>query len=510
MILGGVTSPLQALTPYKRRWAITKNGDLLRNLYNHITAKGWESIKISKVKAHITEEMVEKDEYTREEKEGNDGGDEAANFGAKDMQPEEATLAGFYSRRHWRYQKFMARIQNFIIKMRTAMKEERKNLKKQENPMQDEEKEKIAIPIKLDYEEDDKASRHLNIRKVEKHDEKEEEEKVEMEKVRCFLTHMKWQQEQRQTGGITWLELYILSILHGGKVKLLSPCSQTRTVSLQTAIKNFKRRTRKVALHCVRKEDEWNFHTCNARRNRLETIAISNKHAAIKGMPQMSDEDARRISSAILAMRGVNQRKKKQAHQDGNLKLHRRPLAYKGLSRAWLRNFTNIKDEEDWTKAPMTADEPSEAKRPLNQIGCPECGHRQDSANNKFRAKTGFGQMTCQRCRRITKSSNWRCDCGIEWHRCQMHVHKECLKERSLSTVSLQKGVGSNKSNMGTDEPPPKKARYAWDGIAISAQSDSSTRLNRISLAPEKCPKLAERFPHLVKAAVPTKGDCVR
>ena len=39
MILGGVTSPLQAQTPYKRRWAITKNGDLLRNLYNHIAAK---------------------------------------------------------------------------------------------------------------------------------------------------------------------------------------------------------------------------------------------------------------------------------------------------------------------------------------------------------------------------------------------------------------------------------------------------------------------------------------
>ena len=98
-----------------------------------------------------------------------------------------------------------------------------------------------------------------------------------MEKVRCFLTHMKWQQQQRERGGITWLELYILSILHGGKVQTdPGPSSQARTVSLQSAIKNFKRRTRNVAMHCVKKEDEWNFHTCEARRSRLEAIAISN------------------------------------------------------------------------------------------------------------------------------------------------------------------------------------------------------------------------------------------
>ena len=91
----------------------------------------------------------------------------------------------------------------------------------------------------------------------------------------------------------------------------------------------------------------------------------------------MSEEDARRINSAILAMRGVNQKKKKkQAHQDENLKLHRRPLAYKGLSRAWPRRLAIVKDEDDWPKAPMTEDEPDKAKVPSNQIGCPECSYR--------------------------------------------------------------------------------------------------------------------------------------
>ena len=58
-------------------------------------------IRISKVKAHITDEMVEKEEYSKEEKDGNDGGDEAADISAGGLQPEEAALASFYARRHW-------------------------------------------------------------------------------------------------------------------------------------------------------------------------------------------------------------------------------------------------------------------------------------------------------------------------------------------------------------------------------------------------------------------------
>ena len=102
-----------------------------------------------------------------------------------------------------------------------------------------------------------------------------------------------------------------------------------------------------MALHCVAQQDEWQFQTCQARSNRLE-------------------DDARTVTAAILAMRGVNQKKQKLIHQDGNLTLHRRPNAYKGLSRAWLRNYESVKDVEDWTRNPKTIDEPDVAKIPLN------------------------------------------------------------------------------------------------------------------------------------------------
>ena len=66
-----------------------------------------------------------------------------------------------------------------------------------------------------------------------------------------------------------------------------------KTVSLQTAIKLFKKRLRKVALHCVTKQDEWFFQTCQARSNRMGDFAIPNRHAAIRGMPKLSEEDAK-------------------------------------------------------------------------------------------------------------------------------------------------------------------------------------------------------------------------
>ena len=119
----------------------------------------------------------------------------------------------------------------------------------------------------------------------------------------------------------------------------------------------------------------------------MEQLAIANRHAAIRGMTKMSQEDARKVTAAILAMRGVNQRRQKQKHQDGNLRLHRRPLAYKGLSRAWLRNFTMAKEGDDWTKGPMHEEGIEVAPTPLNQVKCPKCRYVQDTANHKLKAK---------------------------------------------------------------------------------------------------------------------------
>ena len=63
-----------------------------------------------------------------------------------------------------------------------------------------------------------------------------------------------------------------------------------------------------------------------ARINRLQGLAISNKHAVMNGTPIIEEKDARIIVKAILAMRWVNQKKHKMLHEEGHLKLIPRPM----------------------------------------------------------------------------------------------------------------------------------------------------------------------------------------
>ena len=156
------------------------------------------------------------------------------------------------------------------------------------------------------------------------------------------------------------------------------------------------------------------------------------------------------------------------------------------------------KASDNWMGAPKIEDEIDLIKMPLNQVGCPKCGYVHDTANNKMRAKIGFGQLTCKRCRQVTKASSWLCTCEVEWHKCRLHVHKDILRGVNLRAENLKRGVGTKFSAKGTDEPLPKRVRTEWSEVAISVSNPQSLR---ISLDDGLCPKLAERFPHIAKGA---------
>ena len=87
------------------------------------------------------------------------------------------------------------------------------------------------------------------------------------------------------------------------------------------------------------KDDEVHTKVSYMRGNRLQKLAISNKHASIMGTPIINKQDAELITKAMLAMRGIIQKKHKLEHDEGNLKLLPRPMAYKGTAHAWLMNW---------------------------------------------------------------------------------------------------------------------------------------------------------------------------
>ena len=83
-IIGGRTSHLHRKSMNKKTWALTKNGDLWQSIEEAVEAKGPKNVKLSKVKGHGTNEMVEEGKVEKKDKEGNDVSDQAADKGAEE------------------------------------------------------------------------------------------------------------------------------------------------------------------------------------------------------------------------------------------------------------------------------------------------------------------------------------------------------------------------------------------------------------------------------------------
>ena len=151
MIVGGATSPLQRESLSKRPWPLTEIVDLWQSIEEDVVTKGPRSVKVIKVKGHTTNE-VEEGKIKREEKEGNDASDIAADRGAEKTELTAAVLGFVYARRHTFYKILMARVQAFIIKVRKAESEKREKKRKQEEPFRKAgEVRKVAIPKRLKF-----------------------------------------------------------------------------------------------------------------------------------------------------------------------------------------------------------------------------------------------------------------------------------------------------------------------------------------------------------------------
>ena len=463
-------------------------------------AKGPRAICITKVKGHATQEMVDEGTVKAAHKEGNDGADKGADKGAVEEQQELSDAARKYASRQWKYKKLMARMHLYIIHLRKATKDKIEALEKQMNPFDDKEKMKQLIPDRLTYADakGPRETENISTRRIEEHDEADPEERGKAEKARCFIDNVRWKNTEEARGGITWIEFYIYFILHGGgkdieKDKDESPLA--KMPSLQNAIAEFKRRVRLVTKVSVDEADEWQLTTCTNVTNRLAPLAISSRQAAIKGMPEIDEEDSKYITRALLAMRGVNQKIHKIAHDAGSLKLYPKPFAFKGTSHAWMRNLKKKDQMQDWTVEPALPDGPRLIKKPLSFILCPACKSQQSTKSHRLQVKVGFCQFICQRCRTVASTSKWKCHCGIPWHKCNIHIHKSFLiplgNHQAVHSRS-KRGEKRFCAERGIEQPMPK-SRKAFN---YNCMSINTTALNTQGRFLEPGSILAERFPH--------------
>ena len=85
-MLGGRSSALHRSTPYRNRWTQIRDGDLWELFEQLVKQRGPKSVRITKVKRHDAQEMVDEGKVRAEDKEGNEKADEAADMGATTSQ----------------------------------------------------------------------------------------------------------------------------------------------------------------------------------------------------------------------------------------------------------------------------------------------------------------------------------------------------------------------------------------------------------------------------------------
>ena len=166
----------------------------------------------------------------------------------------------------------------------------------------------------------------IAIRRPEAHDEPDPVKRVKLQKLRNFLANIRWSKIDNETGdveeaGTTWIELYILYCIHGGwniGVEAEREAKLENATSLTAAMKKFKAEVKLLKRHCVEEKDEAYLDTSYARANRLRPLAVTNKHAMLRGVPCISESEACTVTKAILAMKGIHQRKHKVAWEEGS------------------------------------------------------------------------------------------------------------------------------------------------------------------------------------------------
>ena len=71
-------------------------------------------------------------------------------------------------------------------------------------------------------------------------------------------------------------------------------------------LKVFKHHVRWLVVHAVAADQEWILHTSKTRANRLKTLGVTNKHVCIKGVPALSDVQAKNVATCIWKMKNLS------------------------------------------------------------------------------------------------------------------------------------------------------------------------------------------------------------
>ena len=519
--------------PYKRPWALQTDGDLWQQYWGGLMTRGPGTITYTKVKGHASDQHIASGEATQSQKEGNDYADHYAGKGKLEHGAVAVQIAEWGAQRQAGYVLLMEKLQKIIVAVLQAEKQER------------ERREKAAIILKGFDEHkhtridgvlpvcQDAPLVQLQLSTPTRGVHKYRGQQKLYESIHDFLAQAQWHDVSQMDGvaGSTWVELFAAfdtghhrqlgahfvknpheeerararAVAVGKPDRCRRPGSIKRSrfcisrPMMRAELDNFKC----IVRYTLRNECEpAQFHlfkptSCIADR-RLRNLGITGCHPAVN--VQLVQNLSTSINTArAIAMQRIGASINQSMLDLAEGKIEAAMVKWVQLDTAssvkWQRTYKHFSSMDGAVEGDLcTVDVPMYAQRLLE---CGVCGQLRETRHIQLRTKQGYRAVHCFRCHAQRWCGRLKCQCGTWWHQCP--VHKVDPVEHTVLRKHSDKRPLELSQTLPAERGAPECGTGHHRALKRRRVEHSGEHQPRISLSRITCPKLAARFPHLLR-----------
>lgn len=403
----------------KTHWKLTSDGDLWYHFCCAIKAKGPASVRISWVKGHASQDHIDAGVTSVEDKAGNDQADLVADEATALYGVDLNNIAKWYAQRAKAYYWFMRKVAHHIVEAYIIHRQLVEGLQEQV-PLAD----RGTFYEALSYPEEANARSlipHASIANYSTF----KATNTRADAVEAFLVSLKVSTDAN-VRRVSWVELYILYVTRGFEVFDTPEHAALSQPTADKTIRRFKADVRAVVARTLPKYgDAMLFKPCDGTRDLLRGVGINGQCPALSCGVVTKPEERRVIARALVHLSRIVTDKSVDGYVDGERKFIPRLLTLNGKC-SWANSIHILQPPCQgrilWPRAPPNGG--AEVTRNVSFYTCKHCDKVVANSCEHFTYDNLDLPVRCQHstCKKITRSSEWQCSCGLPWFTCVGHA----------------------------------------------------------------------------------------
>lgn len=238
----------------------------------------------------------------------------------------------------------------------------------------------------------------------------------------------------------------------------------TRQATLTEELNLFKEITRAIIKHDADPEDAKLIHMEKRQiLRRLAGLGVYGHQPAVNAFAKTSEITDDTITTAIIQQKvGANLETTKAQNDfrqnrnpNDRIKVKIVRIAYTHTVR-WKRNYKPATTTND------TAEQPPQTTTSYTSrmIECNQCGASRETKWMQLRTTKGYRALRCLQCKAYKVSSHLKCQCGIIWHQCRIHMidpthHRSVgrTQAKAKTTITTKNLLPANRAKPTTPKP---------------------------------------------------------